>query len=123
MENSIFAKFARGEMKPETVRYEDDELLAFDDHTPSAPVHILIIPKKPIPSVADLEEEDSDLIGRMLYRAKLLADELGIAQEGYRITINVGKWGGQAVPYLHLHLLGGAPLSEDLAKFTHGGKS
>lgn len=123
MESSIFAKFARGELKPDMVRYEDDELLAFDDHTPSAPVHILIIPKKPIPSVTDLKEEDSGLVGKMLYRAKLLADELGISDKGYRITINVGPWGGQAVPYLHLHLLGGAPLSEDLAKFTHGKKS
>lgn len=117
---SIFYKFAQGELKPDKVRYEDDEMLAFDDIYPHAPTHILIIPKKPIESITSLKEEDSALVGRMIYRAKLLAEELGLADGGYRITINVGQWGGQAVPYLHLHLLGGTPLSEDLSKFTHG---
>ena len=120
MEDSIFAKFARGELKPDKVRYEDDEMLAFDDIHPHAPVHILILPKKPIASVAHLEEEDIGLVGKMMYRAKLLAEELGIAEGGYRLTINVGKWGGQAVPYLHIHLLGGAKLSDDLSQFAHG---
>lgn len=120
MEDSIFAKFARGELKPDTVRYEDDEMLAFDDIKPAAPTHVLIIPKISIPSIAHLRSEDTDLVGRMVYRAKLLAEELGVAENGYRLTINVGTWGGQAVPYLHIHLLGGAPLNQDIERFTHG---
>jgi len=121
MEDNIFAKFARGETRPvTTVRYEDDEILAFDDLHPHAPTHILILPKKPIQSVADITEEDEQIVGKMVYRAKLLAEELGIAKDGYRLTINVGKWGGQAVPYLHIHLLGGAPLNEDIEHFSHG---
>lgn len=120
VEDSVFAKFARGEIKPDKIRYEDDEILAFDDIHPSAPTHILILPKKPIGGVAQMQPEDAELVGRMIYRAKLLADELGISKNGYRLTINVGKWGGQAVPYLHIHLLGGAPLNEDIENFSHG---
>ena len=121
MEESIFYKMATGEIKPNTVvRYEDDEMLAFDDLHPSAPVHVLIIPKIPIESVADLTETQAGLVGRMVYRAKLLAEEMGIAESGYRLTINVGKWGGQVVPYLHIHLLGGQPLNQDIEYFSHG---
>ncbi len=118
--DTIFHKFARGELKPDRMRYEDEEMLAFDDIHPSAPTHVVIIPKKPIESIVSLAEEDSALVGRMIYRAKLLAEEFGLAEKGYRITINVGQWGGQEVSYLHLHLLGGASLNEDLSKFTHG---
>ncbi|MFA5009946.1 MAG: histidine triad nucleotide-binding protein [Patescibacteria group bacterium] len=120
MEDNIFYKFAKGEIRPNMVRYEDSEILAFDDINPSAPTHILILPKKPIQSVAHMEVGDAELIGRMVYRAKLLAEEAGIAENGYRLTINVGKWGGQAMPYLHIHLLGGQPLNEDIEHFSHG---
>ncbi len=109
MEDSIFAKFARGELKPDTVRFEDNEMLAFDDINPSAPVHILIIPKEPIKSIAEMTEAQTGIVGRMLYRAKLLAEGLGIAESGYRISFNVGEGGGQIVPYLHLHLMGPTP--------------
>lgn len=120
MEDSIFYKFAKGELRPDKVRYEDEEMLAFDDIHPHAPTHILILPKQPIQGIAQMQAEDAGLIGRMIYRAKLLAEELGLAERGYRLTINVGQWGGQAVPYLHIHLLGGAPLNEDIEHFSHG---
>lgn len=108
IEETIFHKFARGEMRPDNVRFEDDEILAFDDIHPNSPVHILIIPKQKIVSIADMGLGDSDLIGRMVYRAKMLAEEMGIAETGYRVSFNIGKDGGQAIPYLHLHLMGGA---------------
>lgn len=120
MEDSIFAKFASGEIRPDKVRYEDEEVLAFDDIHPHAPTHILILPKKPIQSIAQMEAGDELLVGKMVYRAKLLAEELGLADKGYRLTINVGKWGGQAVPYLHIHLLGDQPLNENIEHFSHG---
>lgn len=112
MEDSIFAKFARGEEKPGLVRFEDDEILAFDNIAPQAPVHVLIIPKKPIESIADMEEGDASVVGRMLWRAKLLAEEMGIDRPGYRVSFNVREGGGQTIPYLHLHLLGGVKLGE-----------
>jgi len=116
----IFCKVARGEIAPGTkVRYEDKEMIAFDDRSPSAPVHVLIIPKKHIASFADIKKEDEGLLGRICYRIKLLAEELGLSRNGYRVTVNVGKWGGQVVPHLHFHLLGGAPLNENLADFSH----
>jgi len=119
MGDCVFCQLVRKEL-PIRVRYEDEEMIAFDDRTPSAPVHILIVPKKHIASWAELEPQDQELLGRICYRIKLLAEELGLNQSGYRVTVNVGKWGGQIVPHLHFHLLGGAPLSENLAEFSHG---
>ena len=114
MEETIFHKFARGEVRPDLVRYEDDEMLAFDAVPKSAPVHVLIIPKKEIVSIADMEAEDSELVGKILYRAKLLAEELGIADPGYRVSFNVRAGGGQTIFYLHLHLMGGPKPWDDL---------
>ena len=90
--------------------YEDDEILAFPDINPSAPVHILIIPKKHIKSVNELKTEDQALLGKMILVAKKLAKENKIDQPGYRLTVNVGKDGGQIIEHLHLHLLGGKKL-------------
>jgi histidine triad (HIT) family protein len=104
MKDSIFYKFSTGEIRPENIRFEDDEMLAFDDINPDAPVHILIIPKRPIESIADMVEGDIEIVGKMLYRAKLLAEELGVADSGYKVSFNVREGGGQVVPYLHLHL-------------------
>ncbi len=106
MEDTIFHKFARGEMKPGTVRYEDEEFLAFDDIHPDAPVHVLIIPKKEIVSIADMQPSDEEIVARMIILAKKLAVDLGI-DNGYKVTFNVRAAGGQIIPYLHLHLLGG----------------
>lgn len=104
--STIFHKFATGELRPDTVRYEDDQMLAFDDIHPKAPVHVLIIPKKEIVSIAEMSEEDAHLVASLIWRAKLLAEELGIAEGGYKIGFNVGAGGGQEIPYLHLHLTG-----------------
>lgn len=113
MEQTIFHKFVSGEIKPNTKVYvDDDELLAFDSIEPKAPIHILLIPKKEIVSIADMEEGDIEVVGRLLYRAKLLAEELGFAEAGYRLSFNVREGGGQTVFYLHLHMLAGRKFGE-----------
>lgn len=113
----VFCKIASHTI-PANIRFEDDEMIAFDDIDPHAPIHVLVVSKKHIPSLADIVKTDEKLLGKLLYRCKLLAEELNIADSGYRVTINTGKWGGQIVPHLHLHLLGGAPLTERLSIFT-----
>lgn len=117
LDNCIFCAIAEGRI-PASVRYEDKEVMAFDDINPHAPIHVLVLPKKHIPSLRDVAQADEKLLGKLLYRCKLLAEELNIAESGYRVTINTGKWGGQIVPHLHLHLLGGAPLTERLSMYT-----
>jgi histidine triad (HIT) family protein len=84
--------------------------LAFRDVTPQAPTHVLVIPKKPIPKLADATSEDKTLLGHLLLTVKLVAEQLGIAADGYRVVINTGNDGGQTVFHLHLHLLGGRSL-------------
>ena len=106
MSKDIFCKIAEG-CAPAKIRYEDDEIVAIDDINPKAPVHILIIPKKHYSSVTELSEADSDLIGKMILVAKKIAIKEGIDKNGYKLIFNVGKEGGQLVPHLHLHLLGG----------------
>lgn len=103
---TIFDKIINKEIPAEIV-YEDSELLAFKDINPQAPIHILIIPKKQIPTVNDITTDDSELIGKLIFRAKLIAKELQIADDGYRLVFNCNKDGGQEVYHLHLHLLGG----------------
>lgn len=106
----LFCKIAAGEL-PATRVFEDDELLAFPDIHPKAPVHLLIIPKDHVMrSVADMTADQEGLLGRMLWRAKLLAEEQGIAENGYRLVFNNRHHGGQEVDHVHLHLLGGQPL-------------
>lgn len=102
---TIFSKIIRREI-PANIVYEDDLALAFKDVNPQAPVHILVIPKKPIPKLADAESEDAALLGHLLLTAKRVAQEAGL-QNGYRIVINTGADGGQTVYHLHLHILGG----------------
>ncbi|ROL61505.1 histidine triad nucleotide-binding protein [Bacteroidetes/Chlorobi group bacterium ChocPot_Mid] len=106
MAETIFSKIIRKEI-PADVIYEDDELLAFKDINPQAPYHILIIPKKEIPTVNDIVEEDANLIGKIILRAKRIAQELGFAEDGYRLVFNCNRNGGQDVYHIHLHLLGG----------------
>lgn len=109
--NCIFCKIAAREI-PSTHVYEDDELLAFPDIHPKAPVHLLIIPKEHVMrSVAEMTEDQEGILGRMLWRAKALAEEQGIAEQGYRLVFNVRHHGGQEVDHVHLHVLGGKPLS------------
>lgn len=105
-EDTIFGKIIRKEI-PADIVYEDDLCLAFKDITPQAPTHILVIPKKPIPKLADAVPEDKELLGHLLLTVKAIADQLNLAEDGYRVVINTGQNGGQTVFHLHLHLLGG----------------
>lgn len=109
----IFCQIASGKI-PSDIVYQDKEILAFRDINPKAPVHILIIPKKHIASLDQLSQSDTALVGRMVAVASRLAKDEGVAEKGYRLAINCGKEGGQLVPHLHLHLLGGRQLSDAL---------
>jgi len=109
----IFCQIASGKI-PADIVYRDDEIIAFRDINPQAPVHILIIPKRHIPSLNQLTESDPALVGRMVALASKLAKDEGIADKGYRLALNCGKEGGQLVPHLHMHLLGGRKLSDAL---------
>ncbi|WP_153556132.1 histidine triad nucleotide-binding protein [Roseimaritima sediminicola] len=105
MSETIFSKIIRREVPAEIV-YEDDQCLAFRDIDPQAPTHVLIIPKEPIRSLSELEEEHQALAGHLLLTAAKVAADLGL-DSGYRLVTNCGKEGGQAVDHLHFHLLGG----------------
>lgn len=106
----LFCKIADHAV-PSAVVFEDDQIMAFNDIHPKAPVHLLIIPKDHVmASVADMTEADQAVIGQMVWRAKLLAAEQGIEADGYRLVFNIRHHGGQVVDHVHLHLLGGQPL-------------
>jgi histidine triad (HIT) family protein len=107
--STIFAKIIRREA-PADIVYQDELVTAFRDIHPAAPVHILIVPNKTIATMNDLTEADEQLAGRMLLVAKKLAEEMGIAGNGYRLIVNCNQHGGQEVYHLHLHLIGGRPL-------------
>ena len=109
MNNCMFCSIAQKE-SPAEIEYEDASIVAFRDINPKAKVHILVVPKKHIASVTELEENDVELIGRMVMVAKKLADAKGIADDGYRLIFNAGKNSGQVVDHIHLHLIGGGPL-------------
>ena len=106
---TLFERIANGEL-PADIVYKDAEITAFRDIHPRAPVHILIIPNKPIPTANDIADTDASLIGRMFLVARDLAKSQGIASDGYRLVINCNAHGGQEVYHLHLHLIGGAAL-------------
>ena len=106
---TIFAKIVRGEI-PSDIVYQDELVTAFRDVTPQAPVHILIVPNKVIPTVNDITPEDEQTVGRLLVVAQKIAAQEGIAKDGYRLIINCNEHGGQEVFHLHMHLLGGRPL-------------
>ncbi|PID52173.1 MAG: histidine triad nucleotide-binding protein [Candidatus Moraniibacteriota bacterium] len=113
MKDCVFCKITRGEVLTE-LHYESKNVIAFSDINPVAPVHILIIPVEHVESANDLEKEHYKVIGEMFLTAKQLAKENDIADSGYKLLIRTGADGGQEVPHLHLHLIGGAPLSEDI---------
>jgi len=106
MQDCVFCKIAQGELST-TVLYEDDDLIAFPDLDPKAPQHVLIIPKRHVSTLNDVAEEDAILLGRLMLTARQLAQQLNIAESGYRVLMNCNKGGGQAVFHIHLHLLGG----------------
>ncbi len=105
----IFCKIAKGEMKADIV-YEDDQVVAFRDLNPQAPVHILIIPRKHIPSLDGLWDQDANIVGRIATVARDIARKLGVSEDGYRLVNNCGEQAGQTVLHLHFHLLGGRNL-------------
>src|SRR5271163_2288184 len=105
---TLFEKIIAGEL-PATVLYRDSRVIAFLDIRPAAPVHILIVPNKPIPTANDIADEDESLIGHMFIVARELARQQGIATSGYRLIVNCNAHGGQEVYHLHVHLLGGRP--------------
>lgn len=109
----IFCRIVDGKIKS-NILYRDDNLLAFPDISPLAPTHILIIPRKHIPTVADMPADDAALIGEMAKAAVKLAHEQGIAEKGFRLVINNGPEGGQGVYHMHMHLLGGRQLGSKL---------
>ena len=106
----IFCQIVAGKI-PADILYQDEEVVAFRDINPLAPTHLLIIPKKHISSLIQLSEAESSLIGNMVNTANQLAKRESIAESGYRLVINCGEQGGQLVPHLHMHLLGGRQLS------------
>ena len=108
--STIFSKIINKEIPAEIV-YEDDELLAFNDINPQAPVHILIIPKKEIKTLNDIQIKDKDILGKMILLAKNLAKKHNIDESGYRTVFNCNDDGGQTVFHIHLHLIGGRSLS------------
>lgn len=109
MTNCIFCKIVNKELPSERI-FEAQEILAFKDINPVAPVHIMVIPKKHLASVNDLTEEDTATIGRIFLVIKDLARQLGVADTGYRVVTNIGSDGGQEIAHLHFHLIGGKKL-------------
>jgi histidine triad (HIT) family protein len=107
---TIFEKIASREI-PAKLIHEDDDLFAFHDVNPQAPVHVLIVPKKAIARIDKSAISDQPLLGKLLYTAQSLAHSLGIAESGFRIVINNGPAAGESVPHLHVHLLGGRTLA------------
>ncbi|XP_035221072.1 histidine triad nucleotide-binding protein 1-like [Stegodyphus dumicola] len=107
-DDTVFGKILRGEI-PTTFIYEDDKCVAFKDVNPQAPVHILVIPRKPIIRLSVAEEEDAPLIGHLMLVAKKVAKEQGL-DKGFRVVVNDGPDGGQSVYHLHVHVLGGRAL-------------
>jgi histidine triad (HIT) family protein len=107
---TIFEKIARREI-PADIVWEDDDAIAFRDVNPQAPVHVLIVPKRVIPRLAEASDTDGALLGKLLLATRNLAGQLGLAESGYRVVINSGRDGGETVPHLHIHLLGKRPMS------------
>lgn len=113
--STIFSKIIAGEIPSDTV-YQDDLVTAFRDINPQAPTHILIVPNKIIPTVNDVTPEDEQALGRLFIVAKKIAEEEGIAEDGYRLLVNCNRHANQEVFHLHMHILGGRPLGPMLAR-------
>lgn len=111
MDDCVFCNIVNKTLNSELL-FENERLIAIRDILPKAPVHILIIPKKHVLSINHLESEDMPLAGEMLVVAKGLAEKFGVSETGYKLTFNVGRDGGQVIPHLHLHLMGGKNLSD-----------
>ena len=112
-EDCVFCKIIKREI-PSTIVYEDEEVIAFEDINPIAPVHVLIVPKEHIEMISDLNEENSKFLQRIFLIANKIADMKGIKEKGFRVTVNCGEDGGQAVHHIHFHLLGGTKLPTNI---------
>jgi len=110
MSKTLFEKIIAREI-PASIVYEDDLVVAFHDIKPQAPTHVLIVPRKPIPRMAEATPEDLQVLGHLLLKAAEVANLLGLTQSGFRLVFNNGLDGGEAVPHLHCHILGGRHLS------------
>jgi histidine triad (HIT) family protein len=113
--DTIFGRIVRGEIDSDIV-YRDDLVTAFRDISPQAPTHVLIVPNDPVATVADVEERHEAALGRMFTVARRIAEEEGIAEDGFRLIVNTRDYAGQEVYHLHMHLLGGRPLGPMLAR-------
>lgn len=109
MADTIFTKIINREI-PADVIYEDDLALAFSDISPQAPIHFLVIPKKPIATINDIQPQDKELVGHLHWVASQVAQEKGFAEQGFRTVMNCNEYGGQTVYHIHLHVLAGKPL-------------
>ncbi|MCA9364781.1 MAG: histidine triad nucleotide-binding protein [Candidatus Moranbacteria bacterium] len=112
-ERTVFDRIIAKEI-PADIVFEDSDILAFKDIHPLAPVHVLVIPKRRIATINDLEDADALLVGKMILVARDVAREMGISEKGYKLLFRVGVHGGQEVPHIHLHVIGGARLSENI---------
>jgi len=108
-DDCIFCRIIKGEQAADII-FQDEEITAFHDKRPAAPVHILVVPNKHIPSANDAQVVDAELLGRLILRAGKIAEEQGVAERGYRLVINTGPEGGQSIYHLHLHLIAGVRL-------------
>jgi histidine triad (HIT) family protein len=108
-EETIFSQII-SKQKPAEIIYEDDDVMAFKDINPQAPVHVLIVPKKPIPKLTAADESDMMILGKLVIVAKQIAKDYGLEDDGFRLLLNEGKNGGQTIYHLHFHLLGGRRL-------------
>lgn len=115
MKDCLFCKIIKGEIPSEKV-YEDEEILAFKDISPAAPIHILVIPKKHITSLATMEPGDEQIIAKIYKTINIIAQEQGFKENGYRVIVNCGKDGCQEVMHLHFHLLAGKKLGEKIVE-------
>lgn len=115
MEDCLFCKIVNGEIPSQKV-YEDDQVLAFRDINPAAPIHILVIPKKHIRSLADMENGQEEIISKIYKTINEISEKEGFKENGYRVIVNCGKDGGQEVMHLHFHILGGKELGEKIVE-------
>ncbi|HEX6923826.1 MAG TPA: histidine triad nucleotide-binding protein [Longimicrobiaceae bacterium] len=114
-ENCIFCRIVAGEL-PASMVYEDETVVAFKDIRPQAPVHVLVVPREHVDSIAHLDDSHAEMAGKTILAVEKVARAVGGLEEGYRVIINCGEAGGQTVPHLHLHLLGGRRFSEGMVR-------
>jgi histidine triad (HIT) family protein len=110
MSKTLFEKIIDKEI-PANIVYEDDQVVAFRDIHPNAPVHVLVVPRKPIPRILDANPDDAGVLGHLLLKAAEIAAKLGLRESGFRLVINNGPDAGESVPHLHCHILGGRAMA------------